>query len=189
MGDLLFVTGGSRSGKSAFAERLLTRLTDPWDTPVIYIATLEARDEEMLARIDRHAARRPALWHTLEAPHGLGPAVVAAPRGEALLIDSLSGWVSNRLLALQDEAPTVAALAGLEAALLSDIATIVACAGVRDAPTVVVSDEAGSGLVPAYALGRAYRDLLGAVNEAVSRAASEAWLVVAGRPIALPPPA
>ncbi len=183
MGELLFVTGGSRSGKSAFAERLAADARS-----VIYVATLEPRDTEMLARIERHAARRPASWHTLEAPHALATAVLTAPRGDCLLIDSLSGWVSNRLLALQDEAPSTEAIASLETVLLADVAAIVARANDRDAPTIVVSDEVGSGLVPAYPLGRAYRDLLGAANQAVSRAATHAWLIVAGRALPLPPP-
>lgn len=185
MGDLIFVTGGSRSGKSAFAERLAVES----GAPVIYIATLEPLDGEMLARIDRHAARRPESWHTLEAPHGLTMAVTAAPPGETLLVDSLSGWVSNRLLALHEEAPAPETLARLEAALLDDIASIVGRAAIREAPTIIVSDEVGSGLVPEYALGRAYRDLLGIGNEAISRAARQAWLVIAGRALALPPPA
>ncbi|MSQ30891.1 MAG: bifunctional adenosylcobinamide kinase/adenosylcobinamide-phosphate guanylyltransferase [Dehalococcoidia bacterium] len=183
MGDLLFVTGGSRSGKSEFAEALARGQA----APVIYVATLEARDEEMLARVDRHATRRPEAWHTLEAPATLALAVLAAPRGECLLVDSLSGWVANRLLALGEQ-PTAAAVAALEAALLAEAGAIVARAAERAAPTIVVSDEVGSGLVPEYALGRTYRDLLGSVNQALSRAATHAWLVVAGRALALPPP-
>ena len=183
MGDLVFVTGGSRSGKSAFAEGLARAQ----HAPVIYIATLEARDTEMLARVDRHAARRPDAWRTLEAPHGLALAVLAAPRGDCLLVDSLSGWVANRLLTLGEE-PTAGAAAALEAPLLAEVDAIVARAAERDAPTILVSDEVGSGLVPEYALGRAYRDLLGAANQAASRAAAHAWLVVAGRALPLPPP-
>ena len=189
MGDLIFVTGGSRSGKSAFAERLVGRLTEPWDTPVVYVATLEPLDSEMTARIERHAARRLPEWRTVEAPHALAMAIVAAPCTDALLVDSLSGWVSNRLLALGDDTPTLDAIASLEAALRAEVTTIVARAAEREAPTVIVSDEVGSGLVPEYALGRAYRDVLSAANEAVSRAANDAWLVVAGRALALPPPA
>ena len=113
--------------------------------------------------------------------------MLTAPRGDCLLIDSLSGWVSNRLLALQDDAPSTDAIASLETALLVDVAAIVARANDRDAPTIVVSDEVGSGLVPAYPLGRAYRDLLGAANQAVSRAATHAWLLIAGRALPLPP--
>ena len=184
MGDLTLITGGARSGKSAFAESLATATA----LPVTYIATLEPLDEEMRDRVARHRARRPANWTTVEARTDLVVAVATAPEGDALLLDCLAVWASNRLLALDDEGPTPAALATLEDEVSRDLAAFLHAIAARSGPAIVVTNEVGDGLVPPYALGRAYRDLLGRANQQVSRAAAYAYLVVAGRPLALPAP-
>jgi adenosylcobinamide kinase/adenosylcobinamide-phosphate guanylyltransferase len=183
VGAIFFVTGGTRSGKSTFAERLAS------DTgaPVVYIATLELLDDEVRDRVARHRMRRPEGWTTVEAPQDLLAAVTAGDSRACVLVDGLSVWVSNRLLSLGDD-PTLDALAALERELSSEIGAILEACAERAGLVIVVSDEVGSGLVPPYPLGRAYRDLLGFVNQRVSRAADRAWLCVAGRAIELPPP-
>ncbi|MFA7249003.1 MAG: bifunctional adenosylcobinamide kinase/adenosylcobinamide-phosphate guanylyltransferase [Dehalococcoidia bacterium] len=184
MGDLTLVTGGARSGKSAFAEALAARA----GRPVTYIATLEPLDEEMRLRVDRHRARRPTAWRTIEAGSNLADAVHAASGADAILIDCIAVWTSNRLLGLQDEEPAAPALDRLEDQLAGDVSALLDALGARSGPAIVVTNEVGDGLVPPYALGRAYRDLLGRVNQQLSRAAQHAYLVVAGRPLPLPPP-
>jgi adenosylcobinamide kinase/adenosylcobinamide-phosphate guanylyltransferase len=152
---------------------------------VVYVATAEAGDEEMAARIARHQRGRPAAWRTVEAPRALDVAVERELRaGETALVDCLSVWLSNELLATSppvagDTVPEAAADA-LETALLDAVERLVAAAHARNGATVVVSNEVGSGVVPAFPLGRLYRDLLGRANQIVAAEATAVYLVVAG---------
>jgi adenosyl cobinamide kinase/adenosyl cobinamide phosphate guanylyltransferase len=160
---LTFLVGGARSGKSSLALRLAARHDD-----VIFVATGEARDDEMAERIARHRAERPAHWRTVEEPLRLRAAIEAAPPDSCLVVDCLSLWVANLLEAGEpvDE-------------------TAVRAAATRPGPTVAVSNEVGLGLVPTTPLGREYRDVLGRVNAAWTAAAERAFLVVAGRALRL----
>ncbi|MDA0301096.1 MAG: bifunctional adenosylcobinamide kinase/adenosylcobinamide-phosphate guanylyltransferase [Chloroflexi bacterium] len=185
MGRLLLVTGGARSGKSAFAEHLAGESR----RPVYYLATMEPGDEELRDRVARHRARRPADWMTVEEPRAIAEAVADAPGDACVLLDCLSLWVTNRLLELDDEEPTLDALDALETALDGEVDRLIEAGRRRPGPTIVVTNEVGSGLVPPYPLGRAYRDVLGRANQRVSRAADGAWLLVAGRALELPSPA
>ena len=141
----------------------------------------------MRERVARHRERRPVEWTTIEAPHALGAALAETDAAACVLIDCLSVWVSNRLLAL-GEAPDAEALASLEGELNAAIDALIEGARGHAGDVIVVSNEVGSGVVPAYPLGRAYRDLLGRANQRVSLAADRAWLVVAGRALELPAP-
>ena len=167
---LTLFTGGARSGKSA---RALRRGRD-FGGPVVFVATAEARDAEMEERIARHRAERAARWTTIEEPVELSAAIAAAPPDALVIVDCLSLWVANLLERGEDER----SIAGLseEAARLA--------AG-RPAPTVAVTNEVGMGVVPAFELGRLYRDVLGRVNAGWAAASAEAFLVVAGRTLAL----
>jgi adenosylcobinamide kinase/adenosylcobinamide-phosphate guanylyltransferase len=182
MGHLVFVTGGARSGKSRFAERLASAAGGA----VVYIATLEPLDGEMRDRVARHRAQRPESWQTVEEPGDLVRAVVAIDGAAVALVDCLSLWVSNRLLTLGEE-PAAEAVAELEAQLDGELTDLVETARGREATTIVVSNEVGGGVVPPSVLGRVYRDLLGRANQRMSLAADEAWLLVAGRALRLPP--
>jgi adenosyl cobinamide kinase/adenosyl cobinamide phosphate guanylyltransferase len=163
---LTLILGGARSGKSRHAEALLQAESPPWT----YIATAESYDAEMTARIAEHRARRPAGWVTVDAPRDLPEAIAAA--GDApLLVDCLTLWLSNLMLA---EADLDAASGALIAALLA-----------RAAPTVLVSNEVGSGIVPATPLGRRFRDAQGRLNQQVAAVAGRVELVVAGIPMRL----
>lgn len=164
---LTLVLGGARSGKSAFAESLVAAHPAPWS----YIATAQAHDEEMRARIGAHRARRGADWRTIEAPQDLPEAVRAAPADRPLLVDCLTLWLSNRLLA--------------EADLSADRAALIAALSARAAPTVVVSSEVGLSIVPENALARAFRDAAGELHQGVARLAGRVALVVAGYPVAV----
>jgi adenosylcobinamide kinase/adenosylcobinamide-phosphate guanylyltransferase len=161
---LTLVLGGARSGKSRYAERLITALPPPW----VYVATAEAVDAEMTERIAVHRARRGGDWRTIEAPHDLAGAL-AAPAGAPVLVDCLTLWLSNRMLALAD---VDAETARLEDAL-----------GRRASPMVLVSNEVGSGIVPDNALARRFRDLQGRLNQCVAARADRVVLMVAGLPL------
>ncbi|MDA0815895.1 MAG: bifunctional adenosylcobinamide kinase/adenosylcobinamide-phosphate guanylyltransferase, partial [Chloroflexi bacterium] len=155
---------------------------------VVYVATMEAGDAELEDRIARHRAARPSSWETIEAPRNMTAAVNEAPAEACVLIDCLSLWVTNRMLDDLGESPTPEEAAAAEARLTTEVQALLAAARDRSGPTVVVTNEVGSGLVPPYPLGRVYRDLLGRVNQQVSATADRAWLLVAGRALELPPP-
>lgn len=168
--SLTFLLGGARSGKSVRA----IELARDWAGPVTVIATGEPRDEEMVERIRLHRAARPDGWTTIEEPLDLGGAIVGVPPESALIVDCLSLWVANRLE--HGDAEATIEEEGEAAAML---------AAARDALTIAVSNEVGLGIVPATALGRRYRDVLGRVNAAWAAAADQAALVVAGRTLPL----
>lgn len=159
---LVFVIGGARSGKSAFAEGRATAHPAPWT----YIATAQAFDDEMRARIDAHRARRGAGWRNMEAPHDLAEAVRTAPADAPMLVDCLTLWLTNRLLADVD--------------LSTEQGDLVAALAARAAPTIVVSNEVGLGIVPDNALSRRFRDAAGLLHQAVAACAGEVHLIVAG---------
>ena len=162
---LTLVLGGARSGKSAYAESLVIAHPAPWT----YIATAEILDGEMRARVDAHRLRRGENWRTVEAAQTLVDAINEAPSDRALLIDCLTLWLSNRLLA--------------EADLSQDRAELVHALASRSAPTVAVSSEVGLSIVPDNALARSFRDAAGELHQAVSRIAGRVALVVAGNPL------
>jgi adenosylcobinamide kinase / adenosylcobinamide-phosphate guanylyltransferase len=167
---LTLLLGGARSGKSSLA----VRTAEEWGGAVTFIATGTAGDEEMAARIQRHRAERPESWTTVEEPIDLVAALRGVPPEALVVIDCLSLWVSNLLEAgwVDDD---VEAAASIAAELAVD----------RGAPTVVVSNEVGLGVVPMSQLGRRYRDLLGRVNTIFAAAADEPIFVVAGRKLRL----
>jgi adenosylcobinamide kinase/adenosylcobinamide-phosphate guanylyltransferase len=181
VGDVWFVTGGARSGKSRFAEQLAAGS----GRDVVYVATMEPSDDELAQRIARHRAERPAAWRTVEAPRALLAAVTAQPPETCVLVDCLSLWVSNRLLTLGDPPPS-AALDALEARIDEELGALLAHEGQRGGPLVLVSNEVGGGVVPEHALGRAYRDVLGRANQRAAAGAARAWLLVAGLALELP---
>ncbi|HEX7248307.1 MAG TPA: bifunctional adenosylcobinamide kinase/adenosylcobinamide-phosphate guanylyltransferase [Actinomycetota bacterium] len=170
---LTLLTGPVASGKS----RLAAQLASAWRGPVEVIVTAEARDEEMRARIERHRTDRPDGWRVVEEPLDLSGSLQRAGSDSFLIVDCLTLWTSNRMGA-GDAGDLVIELA----AAAADVAAQ------RSAPTVVVTNEVGWGIVPVNDLARAYRDVLGAVNAAFAHRASRAWLVVAGRVVPLDRP-
>lgn len=161
-GTIIFILGGARSGKSSFAESRMEALPGPW----IYIATAQALDDEMRARIAMHRAGRDTRWRTVEAPHELAAALADAPEGSSVLVDCLTLWLTNRLLADVD--------------VVSERARLIAALAARRAPTIVVSNEVGLGIVPDNALARRFRDEVGFLHQAVAAIATEAYFMVAG---------
>ena len=159
------VLGGARSGKSRYAESLVAGAPPPW----IYVATAEAFDDEMAQRIAEHKARRDRRWQTVEAPRDIVEALVAVPPGASILIDCVTLWLSNLLLA---EADIEQEMKRLDAALAQS----------RRA-TVLVANEVGCGIVPDNALGRRFRDLQGRLNQQLAVRADRVVLMVAGLPL------
>jgi adenosylcobinamide kinase / adenosylcobinamide-phosphate guanylyltransferase len=161
------VIGGARSGKSAFAERLITATTRPRR----YIATAQALDDEMRARIARHQRDRGGNWITVEAPLDLPAALATAHADEAVLIDCATLWLTNHLLADHD--------LPLECDRL--IAALAAC----PASVIMVSNETGWGIVPDNALARRFRDEQGRLNQRLAQVAGLVVTVIAGLPMVL----
>ncbi len=181
--ELILVLGGARAGKSAYAEQLVTS----YGPRVLYVATAQAKDDEMRARIRVHRARRSPTWTTLEAPMRVGAALLAAqPIADAILLDCLTLFVTNVVLAHNGEAaegPAVEEVA--DAAVTAEIEALLKAQAQLGLPMVIVSNEVGMGLVPPYPLGRLYRDVLGRANQRLAAAADQVYLLVAGLPMAL----
>ncbi len=163
------ILGGARSGKSAFAERLVTALPPPW----VYCATAQALDDEMRERIAHHRANRSADFATIEEPLNISAGIAElASRADIVVVDCLTLWISNLLMVNRSDEEILAAARGLAGAM----------AGAPFA-SVVVTDEVGAGIVPENAMARRFRDLLGWTNQVVAQAAERVVLMVAGYPL------
>jgi adenosylcobinamide kinase/adenosylcobinamide-phosphate guanylyltransferase len=169
--ELMVILGGARSGKSAWAQRLAAAQHNE----VLFVATAEPRDEEMAARIAQHRATRPGHWRTLEAPRAVAQALSAAEPAPVVVLDCVTLWVSNLLLA--DGATWEAAVAELDA-LLRWYQT-------HQASLIVVSNEVGLGIVPGDALSRAFREWLGWFNQRLAAEANVVYWMVAGLAVEL----
>lgn len=166
----ILILGGARSGKSAYGESLM-----PSRGRKVYIATGEAGDEEMAARIAAHRARRGRGWTTVEAPLELAAAIRAQTAPDAhVLVDCVTLWLSNVLLAGRDVAACVDEL----------IDAVQGAAGTL----ILVSNEVGLGIVPDNALARGFRDAAGRANQRLAAIADEVVFVAAGLPLILKPP-
>ncbi len=163
---LTLVLGGARSGKSRYAESLFSAWPPPW----IYLATAQAGDDEMNARIESHRARRHESWLTIEVPRDL-VAALAERKGSPVLIDCLTLWLSNLLLA--------------DADIEHEIGRLESTLAAAAIPIVLVGNEVGSGIVPDHPLGRRFRDLQGIVNQRMAALADCVVLMVAGLPLAV----
>ena len=169
----IFVLGGARSGKSCFAQNLAGKLGNK----VLFVATGEALDEEMKARISQHQEARPESWRTLEASTNTGKQIEKRiSDAEVVIIDCLTLLVSN-LLGDELDYPEA------EKHVMAEMDELVACMDRLAASFIIVSNEVGMGLVPETRLGRLYRDLLGKANQFVAQHASEVYFMVAGIPI------
>lgn len=164
-GELTLVIGGARSGKSEYAESLIRRHDPPW----YYIATAEALDTEMAARIAGHRGRRGSQWQTVEAPLELGAAITRIPEGAPVLVDCLTLWLSNQLLAGGDP--------DIERERLMEVLRM------RNLACYVVTNEVGLGIVPDNAIARRFRDEAGRLNRLVAAIADQVIWMVAGIPV------
>ncbi|GAB6988265.1 bifunctional adenosylcobinamide kinase/adenosylcobinamide-phosphate guanylyltransferase [Paenibacillus pini] len=177
----ILVTGGARSGKSSFAEKLCMSL----DKEAVYVATAQAFDEEMTGRIALHRLQRiqaEYAWQTIEEPLKLAEKLrtwrVTSDQAPTVLVDCLTLWLSNVLLALEEEPDMEQKVETAMDELMSEISAY-------PGQLVLVTNEVGSGIVPAYRLGRQFRDFAGFLNQAVARSCTQVFLVTAGIPIEL----
>ncbi len=165
---LVLLSGGARSGKSSIAVKAAAKRR----TPVTVIVTATAGDAEMAQRIARHKSERPRHWSLIEEPVDLLKAAASAAPDHTIIVDCLALWASNRLT---DEPEQVLD----EALRLADLLAA------RRERVYVVSNEVGSGIVPADEMTRRFRDLLGSINQRMAERADAAYLCVAGRLLTL----
>ena len=161
------VTGGARSGKSTFAQGQAEAVPGA----LVFVATARVRDDEIADRVRRHRADRGPRWSTVEAPEDLTAALVA-PNAAGVLVDCLTMWVANLVLAELPDDVVTARIAALETA----------CRGATT-PTWIVTNEVGLGIVPDNLLSRRYRDHLGRCNQAIAGVAARVTLMVCGIPV------
>jgi adenosylcobinamide kinase/adenosylcobinamide-phosphate guanylyltransferase len=169
---IILVTGPTRSGKSEWAEVLAAKS----GKPVTYIATstMDPGDKDWQARVAQHRHRRPDTWQVREVPVELAEAIVSFTGQHCLLIDSLGTWLTNLLD--QNEDTWHQTVTSLVFSLQQTSSTV-----------ILVSEETGWGVVPAYPVGRQFRDRLGSLTRRVGAIADAAYLVVAGYAIDLKP--
>lgn len=156
------VVGGTRSGKSVFAENLISSFTPPWR----YVATAQPLDASMRARIAEHQSRRDARWETIEAPLSLKDALST---DKPILLDCLTLWLSNLLHARRD--------------IRDETEQLCVLLGGRKAATIIVTSEVGLGVMPANALAREFADEAGWMNQRVAHLSDHLYMLVAGYPI------
>lgn len=169
--SVTLVLGGVRSGKSRFALELAMRATS-----VTFVATARSCDDEMRSKIERHRAERPSHWDTKEALLAIAEAVRAEDdRNQLVVVDCLTLFASNLMEAHGEDRSAIAC------------AVDELCGSLRDADrsVVLVSNEVGSGIVPAYVAGRQFRDLLGEINQRVAAVSDQVVLMIAGLPLAI----
>lgn len=164
-GSLTLVLGGARSGKSSHAEALIAAHPAPWT----YLATAQAFDDEMEERIAHHRARRDGRWRTVDAPLDLAETLAVMPDGAPVLVDCLTLWLSNVMLADLDVDAQTRRLASVLAA--------------PRGPWVAVANEVGLGIVPENALARRFRDEAGRLSQMVAAGADSVVFLVAGMPL------
>jgi len=171
MAELIFVTGGARSGKSAYAQQRVEAIPGE----LLYVATGTAGDDEMATRIAKHQQQRGERWATLEEPCDVLTRLPEAAAGKSgVLFDCVTLWLSNLMLRGDDDEAILA-----EAARLPEV--------VREmsGTVVLVSNELGSGIVPENAMARRFRDLAGKVNQELAASTDRAWVVISGIPLQL----
>lgn len=170
MPEVIYVTGGARSGKSSYA----LRLAEPYQRRV-FLATAEAFDGEMQRRIDKHKEERQDRFTTVEEPLYLDKALRVLPEGtEVVLVDCLTVWLGNMMHYL-----------GAESAINERIDALLDVLSAPPCDIIFVSNEVGMGIVPENAMGRAFRDLAGTLNSRVAECASQAYLLCSGLPLVL----
>lgn len=172
MSKVVLVTGGARSGKSRFAERLAEGFAPLRG----YLATGEPGDAEMAKRIARHQGRRGSDWRTVEEPLQVEQAIRANDdRFSVLLLDCVTLWMSNLLFRYE----------GGAAEALARVESFTGSFPSFQTPLVIVTNEVGMGIVPEHPLARSFRDLAGEANEMIAAAADEVYVTISGLPLKL----
>lgn len=169
----IFIIGGARAGKSSYAQKLAADIGGR----VLFVATAEAKDEDMRLRIESHRKKRPANWETLECPVKVGAAIVDnIGDASVVIIDCITMLVSNILCRAVDGKTA-------ESEALEEIDSLIGIMEAKNATYIVVSNEVGLGIVPDNELARNYRDCLGRVNQLIAQYADEVYLMAVGIPL------
>ena len=175
-GKLIFITGGARSGKSSFAEKIAAKTSKE----VVYIATGQLLDEEMAFRIKKHREKRVNTWETFEEPIEVRELVNRLGlEKEVILIDCLTLLTSNLLLRKEDKVED----SRWQGEILAEIKKLAEVSYKAPAQVIIVSNEVGMGLVPDNPLGRVYRDILGRANSIIADKADKVFMMVSGIPL------
>jgi len=168
MAKIIFITGGARSGKSSFAEKLASTL----GKNVIFLATAEALDKEMAARIKKHKTKRNSIWKTVEEPINIDILNKFKNFEGAVILDCITLWLSNMIHKF-----------GIEVAkdrILGDIQILLKTVKTSKFTLIVVSNELGMGIVPENKLAREFRDIAGRCNQLIARMSDEVYLMISG---------
>ncbi|MCT8978163.1 bifunctional adenosylcobinamide kinase/adenosylcobinamide-phosphate guanylyltransferase [Clostridium sp. CX1] len=181
MGKIILVTGGSRSGKSTFAEKLLENKND-----VLYIATAIVTDKEMEKRIEKHKKQRNQKWATYEGFKNLAE-VIKKDSHKYIMIECIGTMVTNFMFDKEYNFDTMSQedISELSKKIKSEVETLLLAAKDSDKEVVIVTNEVGWSLVPEYRLGRIFSDILGHVNQYIGSFSDEAYLVACGFPLKL----
>ncbi len=195
MGKLTLILGGARSGKSSYAEK---RAKELGGDNVLYVATSQIKDDEMRERVDKHRSDRPSAWETVEAPRDNAQALRRAQDNALgqehpatiILLDCVTFLVANHLMDASapeddpfDDLKDDPFDKKIEAAVVAEVESLLNYVRENDVELLAVSNEVGLGLVPAYELARAYRDILGRANQILAQQADEVLFFVAGLPM------
>lgn len=172
---ITLILGGARSGKSSHAQHLAEMTAKP----VTFIATAQALDEEMTARIQKHRLERPTSWETLEVPYELA-VYVPQIQSDVIILDCITLLVSNLLMQFVKDDLVDEEL--FMEAVRKELEALIAAIHVQDQDWFIISNEVGLGLVPPYQMGRVYRDALGWANQRLAREADKVIFMVAGIP-------
>ncbi|MBD2806884.1 bifunctional adenosylcobinamide kinase/adenosylcobinamide-phosphate guanylyltransferase [Xenorhabdus sp. ZM] len=175
---MILITGGARSGKSAYAERLISEQCEQ----VLYIATAQITDDEMSARVERHKRERPAHWRTWEGHRDLG-AVIRQHRQyqEGVILECITTLVANLLFDLSEgKSLDEIDFAPLEVLIHHQLDDLINSCLMCPAPVYLVTNEVGMGITPVNRLARHFVDIAGRVNQKLAQAAEDVWMMVSG---------
>lgn len=176
MSRTILITGGARSGKSAFAEKLARETGES----LCYLATAQALDGEMKERVKRHRERRGDEWSTVEEPLQLAQTLARCDRKyQVILVDCITLWLSNLLFKYEQSGTSS------EALILADVERLQTTLQAMVTPVIMVTNEVGMGIVPENGLARLFRDIAGRTNQALAVAADEVHVVISGIPLKL----
>lgn len=186
---MLLILGGARSGKSSFAEERARTLSDTKGSHVLYIATAIAFDEDMKDRIKKHQESRPSHWHTVERFKGFSALATHEDFkvSDIILVDCVTLMVSNLLLQYEVDFDHIdrTAIDEMEIAITKEVEDLVEVCAHHNKTLIMVSNEVGLGVVPAYRLGNIFRDIAGRVNQRLAKKAEEVFFLASGLPLKL----
>jgi adenosylcobinamide kinase/adenosylcobinamide-phosphate guanylyltransferase len=178
------ITGGARSGKSDFAQKLAAKS----GKKVLFVATAEAGDKEMRQRIEKHRQNRPESWTTLEIPTGVGNEIIdSSVDAEVIIIDCITLLINNIFSRFDFSSDDSIDEESIEKEVGLQIYQIMDCLNRLDASFIIVTNEVGMDLVPDNKMGRLYRDLLGKANQFLADKVDEVYLMIAGIPVKIKP--